>query len=189
MLKILVTGVYSCGKTTLVEELAKRISATDEPGVVSVRRDPGRECPLPLNQEQTLHSSFWMAAQVIQRESELLAASPAYLICDRGIPDIVSHSYDLEEVQAGLLGLSDLEDLMKKWMQSYDLVFRATFDARISVATDNLRVADDDYRRRLDGQLSRALRASNIEYVTLSNDLDGRIEEIVSAIRSFRSDG
>jgi predicted ATPase len=182
-LKILITGVYSCGKTTLVNELVSEISRARFGESALIRDDPARSCPLPLNKDQTLHSSTWMAGQVIRNESEVLAALPDWVICDRGLPDILSHSYDLVQDPSEL---STLTNLAVDWMKTYDFVFRAYPDPNRPISADRLRLDEPDYRDHLDQLLTLALAQCDVEYIDLPHDLEGRIAKVLLRVGAPR---
>lgn len=186
-MKILITGVYSCGKTTLVRQLAAVLAKGDPSSTTLIRPDLARDCPLPLNKDQTMHSSFWLAGQIMSIESELLAKSPDFLICDRSIPDIVSHSDACAEPTRGLPALSELEILSKSWTNTYDLVFRAHPDPRLPINSDGLRVDELEYQSHLDDLLTHSLSRCDISYTDLPHDVNSRIEVVTGQIDALRT--
>jgi hypothetical protein len=147
-LKILVTGAYSTGKTTFVNQLSVCLTEAGIPSVTLC--DSSREITLPLNKEQGMITTLWLLAWQISKEKTALNLSPkgTVLICDRGIPDILAHNFDSGDRGTGLTDGNALETA-QDWCSTYDLSFFSVVDAAIAVAEDGVRVTDASYRLKL----------------------------------------
>ncbi|HEV2567912.1 ATP-binding protein [Sphingomonas sp.] len=154
MLKVLVTGAYSTGKTGLVNSIGPALQAHGLQ--VDILPDTARTCPFPLNKEQTGAASLWLIGTQISREIERSAAVPDILICDRGVPDVLAH--DLEAYRSGRgSGLELLKPFLAEWTRTYDLLLLSRVDRGIPVEPDGLRVEDPEYRDLLDGLAAEVL--------------------------------
>lgn len=186
-MKILITGVFSCGKTTLVERLCQDERIVRSIGAAVARNDPARLCVLPLNKAQTIHTSIWLAGTVLTLESELEARGADLIICDRGLPDIVSHTYghttDVKR-QSGLIQMASW------WSKTYAHIFRAHANPEIPVELDSLRMPSQRYRSQMDDLLTRALKETGTDVLDLPHSLEQRVDTIVDTIaRSTRAQG
>src|SRR5438046_1871174 len=93
MIKVVVTGAYSTGKTTLVDVLA---GALARDGISrEVLPDISRRCPMPLNTSQTDDTTLWLIGSQVSGEVAAAATGAEVILCDRGIPDILSHHLEV----------------------------------------------------------------------------------------------
>jgi predicted ATPase len=184
-LKILLTGAYSTGKTTLAAAL---VQAVAELGIkASIRPDPARDCPLPLNTDQSFDASHWMVGSVLAGDALFSRGGSAVLICDRGLPDILSHTYGIAadvQDQASAFGVNPLTRLCADWLRTYDFVFRTKIDLEMPIVEDGLRVADRNYQLQMDSMLTRALGSTGAAYSWLPPTLPDRVNMIMGAISS-----
>lgn len=143
--KVIVTGAYSTGKTTLVEAIAREL--VREGWRTLVLPDVSRDCPMPLNRSQTEASSLWLATTQISRELAATARSPDVVVCDRGMPDILAHMLD-----GGAMSGSSIEAFtaaLHHWCGTYDVLLGSTIDPAILPQPDGVRDLDPAYRERL----------------------------------------
>lgn len=189
-MKVLITGAYSSGKTSLVHQLSSspRLRSKFPSGIV-LRDDPSRDCPLPLNRQQTIYTSLWLAGRVISEESRLThGRAPEFLmLCDRGMPDFLSHTpYEgpglTTDFESTLWGLSS------EWMLTYSMIFLSRVDHQVPIDPDGLRVCDSSYRAHLEQRLLNCLEKLNHPVITLPHEQTERIRMIESAINSFYKD-
>ncbi|WP_411958715.1 AAA family ATPase [Paracoccus homiensis] len=148
-MKILITGAYSTGKSTLTEEVSKLLR---EDGLsVLVLSDSSREINLPLNKNQGHDTTLWLLSWQISKERLSQALSEVYqvVICDRGIPDILAHNLEAGSRGQGVRSEIALQKALD-WCSSYDLSFLSTIDDRIPVKEDGVRVTDPGYRRQME---------------------------------------
>lgn len=145
MLKVIVTGAYSTGKSTLVDALAMALLASGR--TVAKVPDVARGSPVPLNAAQNADASLWLIATQVAREVEAAQGPEEVMLCDRGVPDVLAHDLDLA---ASGGWVAPLRPFLDRWLSSYDLLLFARIDERIPIAADGLRVEDPAYRTRLD---------------------------------------
>jgi nicotinamide riboside kinase len=148
MLKVIITGAFSTGKTSLVASLADALISS---GLTVARvPDVSRGCPVPLNRDQTDDASLWLLTTQISREIAASLGQEAVMLCDRGVPDVLAHHL---EVQArnddGKIRL--LAPFLDNWLETYDLIFFSRLDEEIPIVPDGLRIEDAAYRTMLDG--------------------------------------
>lgn len=177
-LKILVTGPFSTGKTTLVDALEPALRFR---GLSVIRlEDAARSCPFPLNKAQTDEASTWLATTQVSRELSATAMAPNIILCDRGVPDILAHQEELRESGKGAL-FESMRPFLEQWSKTYDTVLATLVDSNISPIADGLRLADAEYRAKL-LEHSKAVLARFVEPVWLSNDPEERIVQALDAI-------
>ncbi len=173
--KLLITGAFSTGKTTLVRALAA--SFVGERAAPCVLDDVARSCPFPLNEDQTWEASCWLVTEQIRREIEAYAGAPSLVICDRGIPDILSH-HKLVAPRDVLPPLDEaLVALCREWVSTYEFVLVSRIDERIAISVDEVRTPDPKYRRRLQDHLIEILRELRVDFVELPFALTDRVAE------------
>ncbi len=178
-IKVLVTGAFSTGKTTLVRALGPALA---ERGLaVLTLEDASRSCPFPLNAGQTDEASIWIATTQVLRELESAVASPDVVLCDRGIPDLLAHQEDLNASGRGGL-VETMRPFLERWCCSYDLVLATRVDPSVPPEADGLRLADPAYRARL-SECAEAVLARFAAPVWLSHDPDARIAQALDVIR------
>ncbi len=181
MRKVIVTGAFSTGKTTLVAALEENL---ERAGVaVTHLIDLARECPLPLNEMQNDEASLWLLTTQISREIEASQRTEDVLLCDRGVPDIFAHLLD----HSGSHGADWLETIVpfvNKWITTYDVVLFSRVDEMIAIVPDGLRSEDAAYRTRLDKRAIEALSLrSNV--IELDNAFKVRLAQALEAIKRF----
>ncbi|MBB4209744.1 AAA family ATPase [Roseinatronobacter bogoriensis] len=177
-LKILITGAYSTGKSTLIAVVSKSLESSGIP--VFVLSDSSREINFPLNREQGHDTTLWLLSWQISKErlSKSLGASYRVVFCDRGVPDILAH--DLEARRRGQELQSEIAlQAALNWCCSYDLSFLSTIDETIPVQEDGVRVADPSYRR-----LMGEFAAQTAAYLTTCQTLPLALEDRVTFVRS-----
>lgn len=176
--KVIVTGVFSTGKTTLVNILEPALAARG----LSVLRldDVARTCPFPLNEGQTDEASTWLATTQVSRELDATAASPDVVLCDRGVLDVLAHQEDLRANGRGGL-LETMRPFLERWCGTYGVVLASRLDLSIPPEDDGLRVADAAYQERLAGCADRVL-VRFAKPVWLRHDPSARLAQALDAI-------
>jgi nicotinamide riboside kinase len=154
VLKVIVTGAFSTGKTSLVDALSSDL--VNRGLTVATLPDVARDCPVPLNADQTEDATLWLLATQIAREIEAALGAEMVMLCDRGVPDVLAHQFDLGS--SGKAGWGDLlNPFLDSWLSTYDLILFSRVDERIPIASDGLRVEDSAYRTWLDQLADRVL--------------------------------
>lgn len=159
-LKVLVTGPFSTGKSTVVAGLADGLTA-GRIGV-AVLPDAARNCPLPLNERQTEEASLWLIATQIANEIEACSRELEVVLCDRGIPDIVAHHEEAGGLKPSV-HFAAIVPFLIEWCGTYDLILASTIDDSLPVVGDGLRVVSEEYRRKLGQRSEQVLtRVGNV---------------------------
>lgn len=174
--KILISGAFGTGKSTLVK-LA--VAALRQAGVpTSVLGETPRRCPFALNHEQTTLASAWLIGEQMRAEVEASIKAGGILICDRGIPDILSHTTPIqsEEPQAPL---KVIEEISASWATTYDLVFWAKLDPDLPIEPDNLRLSDKEYQALLEGHIEKAFVTLGLKPVVLPRSDSDRVTVVL----------
>lgn len=179
MLKVLVTGTFSTGKSTLIECLASNVRVRCS---VAVIPDVARQCPFTLNREQEEEGTLWLLTKQVSNELETSRNRPDVILCDRGIPDILAH---LEEARArGAAGarLDLLKPFLIEWCRTYELVFVSKIDPRIAIIRDHVRVPDHEFRARMEAFSNTILAEFTPHARTLAESPAERISESLGLI-------
>lgn len=187
MLKVLVTGAYSTGKSTLVESLASNFR---ERCSVAVVPDIARQCPFKLNRAQDEKGTLWLLTRQISNELEFSINCPDVLLCDRGIPDILAH---LEEARTrGAAGVYPglLKPFLIEWCRTYKLVFVSKIDSRLPTVRDAIRIPDQEFRAQMEAFSNAVLAEFTPQARTLALSSCKRLAESLELIeRELRQDG
>ena len=170
--KIAFIGSHGVGKTTLCYGLAARLKKRDVP--LEVVYEVARRCPLPINQDTSVAAQSWILHTQIAEE--LVAASRyPVVICDRSVLD----NYVYLLIAAGRQDL--LEDLLSRWMTSYDLLVHIPILERPS--PDGVRATDPSFQRAVDERLLQELERRGLQTLALEPTArDGwvdRVEHVV----------
>ena len=177
--KVIVTGAYSTGKTTLSVDLHNTL--IDRGMSCRLLPDISRSCPLPLNTEQADDTSLWLIGSQIASEIEAVAEAPDIVLCDRGIPDILAHQQDVALRRSdGSVAL--LRQFLDHWLSTYTLFLFSRVDEAVPIEPDGLRNTDPNYRSLLDRFAADVLKGST-NVVTLPFDPHARLDVALQAIR------
>lgn len=177
-LKVLVTGAFSTGKTTLVEALAHALAAQ---GLTVARlEDVSRSCPFPLNEGQTAEASAWLATTQVARELDAAAAVPDVVLCDRGVPDILAHLEELG-MHGGDAAPWSMRPFLEDWCRTYGAVLLSGVDDTLPPVADGLRHADPAYRTRL-AECAEAVLVRFCDPIRLSHNPGVRLAQSLAVI-------
>lgn len=178
MIRILVTGVFATGKTSLIHSLKKELEKQEKK--VAVFNEVARECPYKLNHEQTIIATTWLIMRQIENEMMDLSAEYDFIIYDRGIPDITAHAQLSEKKIDGYeLFLNQLEKLGKESLKNFDFIFLAKRSESMNIATDSIRIDDSAYQRDLEHLHIEYLKNTNLDFITLQEFNKDRIQQIL----------
>ena len=156
--KVLVTGAYSTGKSTLSGALQKEL-LNDCPGnSVALVKGVARESGLNLNLDQTAETTAWLLGAQIERERTVVSNyAHQYVVCDRGVPDILAHNLDAAQRGNGLHDETVIQSSIA-WCDTYDIVLLSLIDSAQAVEEDGLRIQDPVYRQRMQGFALQAVK-------------------------------
>ncbi len=183
MKKLLVTGTFSTGKTTLCNTLDNQLR---NKGIRSiVIPEASRSCPLPLNDKQTILCSVWLALKQIENEMSL-PKSKEVVIYDKGLPDIVSHTYEIKMTTSEDKQLfSQLIKVATKNIKSYDAIYMTHCSESREIAIDDVRLNDKAYQKRIQNNLHRFIEDTGVKYTILPFDLHLQIDLILESICDY----
>jgi len=180
VLKVLITGAFSTGKSTLVDRLASFLQRRCS---VAVAPDIARDCPFMLNRAQDENGTLWLLTRQISNELEISRDGPEVLLCDRGIPDILAH---LEEARSrGAAGTRPdlLRPFLIEWCKTYKLVLVSKIDVDIPPAADRLRLADAAFRSEMEALAHTVLEKFTPHAITLRRGMDDRFSQALEIIK------
>ncbi|HQV04701.1 MULTISPECIES: AAA family ATPase [unclassified Novosphingobium] len=178
MLKAIVTGAYSTGKSTLIRALGTELR---KDGLTIVELpDLARSCPFPLNEAQTHSASLWLLTTQISREIEASRGTETIMLCDRGVPDILAHYGEHVQYEDDPW-FTSVSPLSERWISTYDVVLFSQVDENIPIAVDGLRSEDPSYRRLLGARATEVL-STRADAVVLAHDPAERVHQAREAI-------
>jgi len=181
-LKILVCGAFATGKSTLCRSVASRVSAAGRDTVYL--HEVSRRCPLPLNEAQTPLASAWLMGEQVRCEAYAGSQAVDLILCDRGVPDILSHTVVLRN-------LGEPEDELRRalvemgraWAATYALAFWARLDPCRDIADDGVRIQSKEYQALLEHSIEEAFRLIGMAPVELPSEDGERVDMVCSYLQ------
>ena len=148
--KIAFIGSHGIRKTTAAHGFASVIQRAGRS--VEYGREVVRDNPLGFNEGATGEAQLWVLVSQIRQELEL-APKADVLVLDRGVMD--NFAYYLRA--CGGEDRFDVEPLVRRWSQTYDLVVRLLPD--IGLRADGVRSTNDEFRDTVEAILDERLPA------------------------------
>jgi len=177
MNKILITGAFSTGKTSLIKLIKDKLETNDKK--VLVINEVARECPYALNLKQDLISTSWMVMRQLQNELKTYTKDYDYIIFDRGLPDIISHT---EYINSDKLFLNQLKLLAAESCKRYDYIYLSKISKKFKIEDDGIRLVDYNFQEELEKLLVDSLKQMKISYIELPETNIERASFIISKI-------
>ena len=146
--KIAFIGSHSVRKTNAVHSFAGAVGRSGRS--VEVGREVVRFNPLGMNEGATAEAQLWVIMSQIQQELELRNRADV-LVTDRAVVD--NYAYFLRVTKGE--DPFDVEPLVKRWCQTYDLYVRLLPD--IGLLADGVRSTNDAFRNEIETILDRIL--------------------------------
>jgi len=159
MRKIALIGTHGTGKTTLAHELtaeSKKIGINTE-----FLGEVVRNCPLPINEKQTIEASEWIIHSQYVKELEHTGRCDL-LVCDRSIVDGYVYFYN----KFGRL--PNLERFVKDKARTYKYLIRVPINQEF-LKDDGLRSIDPIFQNNIDKSFDFILQELNIPHVNYEN--------------------
>ena len=148
--------------------------------------DVARQCPFPIGLSQTDRATLWLLHEQIAAELQAEVSEVDWIVCDRGIPDILAHWADIRLRGASNSQLmDDLTAYIMAWAGTYTVVFRSLIDERVPLAADGLREPDPAYRARIEGLIEAELRNLGLTACPLPTGFNARRELVKATIQSM----
>jgi nicotinamide riboside kinase len=148
--KIAFIGSHGIRKTTAAHGFASVIQRAGRS--VEYGREVVRDNPLGFNEAATGEAQLWVLVSQVRQELEL-APKADVLVLDRGVMD--NFAYYLRA--CGGEDRFDIEPLIRRWSQTYDLVVRLLPD--IVLRADGVRSTNDEFRDTVEAILDERLTA------------------------------
>jgi nicotinamide riboside kinase len=146
--KIAFIGSHGIRKTTAAHGFASVIQRAGRS--VEYGREVVRDNPLGFNEGATGEAQLWVLVSQVRQELEL-APKADVLVLDRGVMD--NFAYYLRA--CGGDDRFDIEPLVRRWSQTYDLVVRLLPD--IVLRADGVRSTNDEFRDTVEAILDERL--------------------------------
>jgi nicotinamide riboside kinase len=146
--KIAFIGSHSVRKTNAVHSFAGAVGRSGRS--VEVGREVVRFNPLGFNEGATPEAQLWVLMQQVQQELELRTRADV-LVTDRALVD--NYAYFLRVTGGG--DPFDVEPLVRRWSQTYDLHVRLLPD--VELQADGVRSTNDTFRDEIEGILDEII--------------------------------
>jgi len=146
--KIAFIGSHGIRKTSALLAFAAVVQRAGRS--VELGREVVRDNPLGINERATGEAQLWVLVSQIRQELEL-ARKADVLATDRGVMD--NYAYYLRA--NGGVDRFDVEPLVKRWCDTYDLVVRLLPD--IKLQADGVRSTNDAFRDEVEAILDDVL--------------------------------
>jgi len=146
--KIAFIGSHGIRKTTAAHAFAGTVQRAGRS--VEFAREVVRDNPLGINESATGEAQLWVLMSQIRQELEL-ARKADVLATDRGVMD--NYAYYLRA--NGGVDRFDVEPLVRRWCDTYDLVVRLLPD--IKLQADGVRSTNDAFRDEVEAILDDVL--------------------------------
>lgn len=146
--KIAFVGSHGIRKTSAVLAFAavvQRAGCSAELG-----REVVRDNPLGINEGATGEAQLWVLVSQVRQELEL-ARKADVLVTDRGVMDNYAYYWRA----CGGMDRYDVEPLVRRWSETYDLVVRLLPD--IELKADGVRSTSDVFRREIEAILDEVV--------------------------------
>ena len=146
--KIAFIGSHSVRKTNAVHSFAGAVGRSGRS--VEVGREVVRFNPLGFNEGATPEAQLWVLMQQVQQELELRTRADV-LVTDRALVD--NYAYFLRVTEGG--DPFDVEPLVHRWSQTYDLHVRLLPD--VALQADGVRSTNDTFRDEIEAILDEII--------------------------------
>jgi predicted ATPase len=177
MKKILITGVFSTGKTSLIKLIKDKLEYNNKKTLVI--NEVARENPYALNLKQDLISTSWMVMRQLQNELQTDTKNYDFIIFDRGLPDIIPHT---EYISNDKLFLNQLKLLAVESCKRFDYIFLSKISKKDKIEDDGIRIVDYNFQKELERLHIDCLKLLKVSYIELPETNNERVPFIISQI-------
>lgn len=173
MRKLLVTGAHSTGKSGLASAIVEDMRLAGYSAVLV--EDVARSCPFAIGLGQTDRGTMWLLHQQVAAELRAEAGNADWIVCDRGVPDILAHWTEIGLRSGSQSELMErLKAYLTVWAQSYSDVFQSFIDERIPLIADGLREPDPAYRVLMERLVVEELQKLGVSSISLPFGIEDR---------------
>lgn len=178
MIRVVITGSHSVGKTTLANRLVEQLSSmgitsavAEEPIEVVRRYHPG-----PGNPE-TLYM------KLLEEHFSRLHPSPDCFCCfyDRSLVDLLA--YYLLEGPGNPAFISLVRELLHWYVANIDLLFYLPIE--FPLVADDRRPLSEAYRTQVDEMLKAVAGEAAISWTVIEGSIEERVAKAVAEIRKY----
>ena len=161
-------GPQGSGKTTKCYELATELKKKGHD--VYVLSEVARSCPLPLNENATLESQFWILGKQLTREQ---SARGKILISDRTVLDVFCYG-----VRVNKEFFEKLKPFIKEYMKTYNVIFLLKPNDEFLI-DDGIRSVNKDFRNEIDDLIKKYISELDIKVIETDNKFRYVVENIL----------
>lgn len=173
-MKIGLCGTISCGKTTLVKELAALPQFKDY-HIATERSVYLRDQGISLNDDSTLKGQLVFAAE---RSIELMKPN---LLTDRSIYDICAFTLSAKSIED--YQKVKFVELILELKNEYDIIFYVSPDG-VEIVDNGVRTINPTYRDKIDYAIKELLKEyPPVKLVEISGSLEERVKIILSHVK------
>ncbi len=187
MLKIGLSGIAGCGKSSLILELKKILGIKYN---IELLEDISNTNPFDDNKETNFISQFYYFSTQINEENKKSISTPEILLCDKTILDqwIYWKRY-LSKVGEGK-HLSEKEQVLKTiydyWLNSYDIIFFIRVDQSVLASRETNNLLRDNFsnNENIENLYLKIIKKENIKVVEIWNNkaIDETIHKLAEKI-------
>jgi len=187
MLKIGLSGIAGCGKSSLILELKKILGIKYN---IEILEDISNTNPFDDNKETNFISQFYYFSTQINEENKKSIGSPEILLCDKTILDqwIYWKKY-LSKVGEGK-HFSEKEQVLKTiydyWLDSYDIIFFIRVDQSVLTSRETNNSLRDDFsnNENIESLYLKIIKKEKIKVIEIWNnkEIDETIHKLAEKI-------
>lgn len=182
-MKIAFTGAHGVGKTTLINELKKRLG--DEIKLEVTKEVPRIICEIVNDPEYFRRTNNTLPKQLAillgQIVLEYNTKKSSLLICDRTIFDHWAYTTYLfkDEIDNSLS--SSIEYFLIQHMKSYDLIFYLPIEFKVE--DDGTRESDESFQANIDSIILKNLNDNKLDFIKISGSIEQRTESVIQILK------
>jgi len=166
--KIGFVGSQGSGKTTLAYELATELKKSGKD--VYVLSEVARSSPLPLNEDATKETQFWIFGKQMTREQ---SSKGEVLITDRTLLDPLV--YGIRVCKEYFLCL---KPFVKEYMKTYDVIVYLPPNDNYLV-DDGIRSTNKGFRNEIDEMTIALLQELEVDYIIGGKGLGLKVLDLI----------
>jgi predicted ATPase len=103
------------------------------------------------------------------------------VICDRSLPDILSHTkFIFTETKEDDLLKRIMEQVTYVWLSSFDYIFYAQLSEELQIESDDIREVDRNFQEKLQSCHQEILKKSECRFHYLPTSIPDRVEFIMN---------
>ncbi len=191
MIKVAITGITGCGKTSCINEVKKVLSLKSN---VEVSSKSEVKNPFDEDKKASFVSQFFYFSNYINEENILTAKNPDYLLCDSSILDqwILWKNYLTS--RGANNGLPEKNQLLKHifeyWIKTYDMMFFVRINLKRTENDDFNRESinlDPEFINRMEDMYTKTIKEYSLQATEIINNgtIDESAHKMIQLITDF----